>query len=105
MSETSVSILKDVKNEYKFSCHLLKDWHGKTLCALNVKDGSGQFLFSLHFASTEQISVFWQHLWSQFDSIPELDYPTLVEALADSAIKTQDGHIRDDILHVLARLS
>lgn len=102
--DQSVSILKNSKEGYGFSCHLLKDWNGNTLCALNIKDESGNFLFSLHFSNKEQITAFWQHLWWLFDSIEVLDYSCLTEALAESAIKTQSGHIRDDILHVLARL-
>ena len=100
----SISALKDIKDGFGFSCHVLKDWMGGTICALNVKDGSGNFLFSLHFSKEEQITAFWQHLWWLFDSIPVLDYPILVDALAESAIQTQAGHIRNDILYVLARL-
>lgn len=102
--DQSISALKNIKDGYRFSCHLLKDWNGGTICAMNIKDESGNFLFSLHFSSTEQITEFWQHLWWLFDSIETLDYTSLTETLVESAIKTQNGHIRDDILNVLARL-
>lgn len=103
MTDNAISALKNIKDGFGFYCHLLKDWNGGTICTMNIKDQyKGNFLFSLHFSKKEQITAFWQHLWKQFDSILKLDYAHLTEALIESAIQTQDGNIRDDILYVLA---
>ena len=94
--------LNDIKDGFRFYCHLLKDWAGGTIIAFNIKDQSGFFLFSLHFEDEQQVILFWEHLWMQFNSIDVLNHSSLIDALAESTIKTQSGLVRDDVLNTLA---